>query len=201
MISWALDGRQLTVERVVDTGRVEPVYNIQVAEDHTYYVGSPEWGFGVLVHNSSFFSDYWHYLWHPSEMDPDLRTVSKVAFGTAAVAGVGAVGLGVAAAAGVSAVGVVPLSAVPATVAAEAGVGATAVASNPAVRQAVGGVSEATEDMVEGDPEVVQRTYDAALRSRRSLRSSRWRVTRCPRAGEAPSASPEIGPGDSTGKT
>jgi hypothetical protein len=44
------DGRQLTVERVVDTGRVEPVYNIQVAEDHTYYVGSPEWGFGVLVH-------------------------------------------------------------------------------------------------------------------------------------------------------
>jgi threonine dehydrogenase-like Zn-dependent dehydrogenase len=39
-------------------------------------------------------------------MDPDLRTAQKVAFGTAAVAGVGAVGLGVAAAAGVSAVGV-----------------------------------------------------------------------------------------------
>ena len=27
-------------------------------------------GFGVLVHNSSFFSDYWHYLWHLLDRTP-----------------------------------------------------------------------------------------------------------------------------------
>ena len=47
------DGRGHSVEKVIDTGRVEPVYNIQVAEDHTYFVGSPDGRFGVLVHNVS----------------------------------------------------------------------------------------------------------------------------------------------------
>ena len=33
---------------------MELVYNFEVADHHTYYVGSPAWGFDVLVHNASF---------------------------------------------------------------------------------------------------------------------------------------------------
>ena len=47
------DGRRVPVEEVVDTGRVERVYNFQVADHHTYYVGGADWGFDVLVHNDS----------------------------------------------------------------------------------------------------------------------------------------------------
>src|SRR5262249_39243194 len=40
------------VLRLAQTGRVATVYNIRVAEDHTYFVGDPEWGFSVWVHNA-----------------------------------------------------------------------------------------------------------------------------------------------------
>lgn len=33
------------------TGRFEPVYNFRVADTHTYFVGTPEWGFAVWAHN------------------------------------------------------------------------------------------------------------------------------------------------------
>ena len=41
----------VTVERVEDTGRVETVYNIEVEDDHTYFVGADGWGFSVWAHN------------------------------------------------------------------------------------------------------------------------------------------------------
>lgn len=45
------DGRWLPVESIADTGDVATVYNFRVAEYHTYYVGSPHWGFAVWSHN------------------------------------------------------------------------------------------------------------------------------------------------------
>ena len=45
------DGRWLAVEAVRDTGEYETVYNLRVADYHTYFVGSEEWGFSVWAHN------------------------------------------------------------------------------------------------------------------------------------------------------
>jgi hypothetical protein len=39
------------VEMTENTGKVETVYNFRVADYHTYFVGSAEWGFSVWVHN------------------------------------------------------------------------------------------------------------------------------------------------------
>ena len=41
------DGSTVLVEEVVDTGAVEVVYNLRVADWHTYFVGGEEWGFAV----------------------------------------------------------------------------------------------------------------------------------------------------------
>ncbi|MBN9517375.1 hypothetical protein J0H58_02475, partial [bacterium] len=40
------------VEEVVSTGAVKPVYNLRVADWHTYFVGGDDWGFSVWAHNS-----------------------------------------------------------------------------------------------------------------------------------------------------
>lgn len=45
------DGTQTAVEDVIDTGEYETVYNFRVAEFHTYFVGSGDWGFDVWAHN------------------------------------------------------------------------------------------------------------------------------------------------------
>ena len=41
-----------TVEAVSDTGRLETVYNLEIEDDHTYFVGCDEWGFAVWAHNN-----------------------------------------------------------------------------------------------------------------------------------------------------
>jgi len=41
------------IEEVIDTGRTERVYNVEVEDDHTYFVGNDDWGFGVWVHNAA----------------------------------------------------------------------------------------------------------------------------------------------------
>jgi hypothetical protein len=46
------DGQWVAVEAVEDTGRIETVYNLRVAQYHTYFVGSREWGFSVWAHNA-----------------------------------------------------------------------------------------------------------------------------------------------------
>ena len=47
-----LNGETTRVDAVNPTGHRKTVYNICVAEDHTYFIGSIEWGFSVWVHNS-----------------------------------------------------------------------------------------------------------------------------------------------------
>jgi hypothetical protein len=50
---WLLshDGQWVVVEEVQDSGRVETVYNLRVADFHTYFVGCQTWGFSVWAHN------------------------------------------------------------------------------------------------------------------------------------------------------
>jgi hypothetical protein len=50
------DGQTVTVEAVCDSGVVETVYNCRVAEYHTYFVGSREWGFSVWAHNTCVYT-------------------------------------------------------------------------------------------------------------------------------------------------
>jgi hypothetical protein len=45
-------GQLLEVESVTQTGIVETVYNVRVAEWHTYFVGCDEWEFSVWAHNA-----------------------------------------------------------------------------------------------------------------------------------------------------
>jgi hypothetical protein len=54
------DSRWVEVEDVLDTGEYERVYNLRVADYHTYFVGSAEWGFSVWAHNE--YSDFLNRL-------------------------------------------------------------------------------------------------------------------------------------------
>jgi A nuclease of the HNH/ENDO VII superfamily with conserved LHH/Pretoxin HINT domain len=45
-------GELLEVESNESTGESATVYNFRVADHHTYFVGTPAWGFGVWVHNT-----------------------------------------------------------------------------------------------------------------------------------------------------
>jgi len=45
------EGRWVAVEGVTDSGEVTTVYNVRVADYHTYFVGCAEWGFSVWAHN------------------------------------------------------------------------------------------------------------------------------------------------------
>lgn len=46
------DDHRTKVDSVTTTARHETVYNVRVAEDHTYFVGDENWGFSVWVHNA-----------------------------------------------------------------------------------------------------------------------------------------------------
>jgi hypothetical protein len=48
------DGQRIAVEAVTDSGEVTTVYNLRVAEYHTYFVGSRQWGFSVWAHNAKY---------------------------------------------------------------------------------------------------------------------------------------------------
>ena len=45
-------GGWVAVEDLLDTGEHERVYNLRVAEWHTYFVGAATWGFSVWAHNT-----------------------------------------------------------------------------------------------------------------------------------------------------
>ncbi|MEN6457301.1 MAG: hypothetical protein ABFC63_00005, partial [Thermoguttaceae bacterium] len=47
------DGRWVAVDSVSDTNEDVTVYNLRIEEYHTYFVGSDEWGFSVLSHNTA----------------------------------------------------------------------------------------------------------------------------------------------------
>jgi hypothetical protein len=48
------DGAWVAVEAVEDTGEWVTVYNLRIADYHTYFVGCDEWGFSVWAHNQYF---------------------------------------------------------------------------------------------------------------------------------------------------
>ncbi len=45
-----LTGEWVRVEEVYDTGEWAVVYNLRIADHHTYFVGNEEWGFAVWAH-------------------------------------------------------------------------------------------------------------------------------------------------------
>jgi hypothetical protein len=46
------NGRWVTVEGVEETGEHQTVYNLRVADFHTYFVGGEDWEFSVWAHNT-----------------------------------------------------------------------------------------------------------------------------------------------------
>ncbi len=46
------DGQWIPLDSKLLTDNIVTVYNMRVAEDHTYFVGSPLWGFNVWAHNA-----------------------------------------------------------------------------------------------------------------------------------------------------
>jgi hypothetical protein len=48
----SLDRQWVAVEEVFETGEYETVYNLRVAEYHTYFIGTEDWGFSVWAHNA-----------------------------------------------------------------------------------------------------------------------------------------------------
>lgn len=46
------DNEFVPLEDILDTGVWETVYNMRVAEHHTYFVGDEAWGFAIWAHNS-----------------------------------------------------------------------------------------------------------------------------------------------------
>ncbi len=51
LLSTRTGGQWAVVEEVYDTGEYETVYNLRVADYHTYFVGGNDWGFSVWAHN------------------------------------------------------------------------------------------------------------------------------------------------------
>jgi hypothetical protein len=47
------DGEWVTVESLENTGRYETVYNVRVADCHTYFVTGEGWGISVWAHNAA----------------------------------------------------------------------------------------------------------------------------------------------------
>jgi len=48
------DGQELTLHAIRDTCEYATVYNLRIAEYHTYFVGCAEWGFSVWAHNTCY---------------------------------------------------------------------------------------------------------------------------------------------------
>ena len=49
------DGSTVRVEEVFDTGEWEVVYNLRVADHHTYFVGEEAWGWCAWAHNAYLY--------------------------------------------------------------------------------------------------------------------------------------------------
>jgi hypothetical protein len=46
------DSQCMTIQEVTATGDYATVYNLRIADYHTYFVGSSDWGFSVWAHNA-----------------------------------------------------------------------------------------------------------------------------------------------------
>ncbi len=51
------DNTLTIVSEIEETNETKTVYNLRVAEDHTYFVGSRSWGFSVWVHNAYTYKE------------------------------------------------------------------------------------------------------------------------------------------------
>lgn len=60
------DGQDGVVEEVFDTGEVQAVYNIRVAECHTYFVGCSGWGLTVWSHNACLILYRYVKVYYPN---------------------------------------------------------------------------------------------------------------------------------------
>ena len=67
------DNRWLPIASIEDRGEVVPVYNFRIEPYHTYFVGSPEWGFSIWAHNTC---DGLNHYW-PKFMGSKLPNGSK----------------------------------------------------------------------------------------------------------------------------
>jgi hypothetical protein len=67
------------LDEAFDTNCYERVYNLRVAEDHTYFVGEEEWGFAVWAHNACF--DVGLYASLPSDANFPRHHVPQVRAG------------------------------------------------------------------------------------------------------------------------
>jgi hypothetical protein len=73
-------GDWLVIEALEDTGTHETVYNLRVADFHTYFVGCEEWGWSVWAHNAIYGHDAYidledqAILNHP-ELTPEMAAV------------------------------------------------------------------------------------------------------------------------------
>jgi len=69
------------VDEVYDTGIYETVYNLRVAEFHTYFVGDEDWGFSVWAHNQCWGTarkEYWQNVAEQELAKPaNLRMFSQ----------------------------------------------------------------------------------------------------------------------------
>ena len=74
------DGQEVTVESIAQTEQFEKVYNLRVADNHTYFVGSDGWGFIVWVHNANCIQTPNGYIllinknanWNVSQLKPAI---------------------------------------------------------------------------------------------------------------------------------
>ena len=71
------------VAKIEDTGKWEPVYNLRVADYHTYFVGGEDWGFAVWAHNSYMTDtqlDAWiqAHVQVPADTSPPTGSVRSV---------------------------------------------------------------------------------------------------------------------------
>ena len=46
------DGQWIAIEEVLNAGDFQLVFNVRVADYHTYFVGGEDWGFSVWAHNA-----------------------------------------------------------------------------------------------------------------------------------------------------
>ncbi len=50
------DGQSVSLDSILPTEVVAEVYNLRIAEYHTYFVGAADWGFSVWAHNTEYLT-------------------------------------------------------------------------------------------------------------------------------------------------
>ena len=71
------DGQSRAVESAELTARHESLYNLRVAIDRTYFVGSRSWGFSLWVHNNYFARQFSDGTWQIVGREAGTETVVK----------------------------------------------------------------------------------------------------------------------------